>query len=96
MPLRLIEIEPDASSTNTAHKGRPSLKSELSSQCSKRKKTKDIRDSCTSTKLAYATHMNLRTEGMVDAANLCSEIFIKLLQDPQKSKNFVLFKIKLL
>ena len=54
--------------------GRPSITFSESSDRTKRRKTKDIRDNRTSEELVFATKMSLRAEGKLDAAHVLQDI----------------------
>lgn len=68
-------VSTDTVRTNPGNKGgRPSLHFGKSSERSKRRKTTDIRTSFNSDELAYATQMNLRSSGKLDAAKVVKDV----------------------
>lgn len=65
-----------SSSSNSASvfRGRPQISFQKSSDRSKRRKVKSLRDNVGSAELSYATVMNLRAGGDKDAAKLLKEV----------------------
>jgi len=66
--------------------GRPSQTFMSSSERSKRRKTKELRDSISSEELAYATQMSLRSSGKVHAAQVVRDV---ILTSPSRAFKYI-------
>jgi len=71
--IRII-IYDDEVSTQSTQTGRPSLAFSALSERSKRRKTAELRKSNTIEELAYATQMNLRSSGQLDASKIIKDV----------------------